>query len=269
MDPVMITIGSLEVKWYSITMLMGIILGIGLFLREGKRFNFNKDFLFNLAFWSIIFGLIGARLYYVIFKFSLYQDDLLSIFKIWEGGLAIHGGIIFAIITIIIYSKKYKVNYVKIFDMAIVPLLLGQAIGRWGNFFNNEAYGSIISYARLQELHVPEFIINGMMINGNYYHPTFFYESLWCFLGFVIVLVLRRIKYVKYGQLTAFYLIWYGIGRFFIESLRTDSLMIGGFKTAQIISIIMVIIGVVATMIISRKGKYEDLYNAEADVVRF
>lgn len=269
MNPVMISLGSLEIKWYSFLILFSAILGISLFLKEGKRFKFNKDFLFNLAFWTIIFGLIGARLYYVIFKWPLYSSNLRDIFKIWEGGLAIHGGIIFGLLTIIIYSRKYDTNFVKITDMATVPILLAQAIGRWGNFFNSEAYGSLTSYARLKELRIPEWIIQGMKINGQYYHPTFLYESLWCLVGLLIILILRRSKYLKYGQLTSLYLIWYGVGRFFIENLRTDSLMLGGFKVAQVISITMIVIGVLATLILSRKGKFEDLYNAEADVIKF
>lgn len=269
MNPVMFKLGNIEIMWYSFLMFIAILFGIILFRKESKRFKFNQDFIFNVAFWSIVFGFIGARLYYVLFRFELYQHDLLSILKVWEGGLAIHGGILFGLITIILYSKKYNINYTKILDMSVVPLILAQAIGRWGNFFNSEAYGSIVSVAKLRELRIPEFIINGMYINGNYYHPTFYYEFLWCIIGFIILLVIRRIKTVKYGIPTSFYLIWYGIGRFVIEKMRMDSLMLGNIKAAQVVSITMIIIGVIMFLILSRRGKYENLYNKEESSILF
>ena len=269
MNPVLISIGPLEIRWYSILILAAVLIGISLFMKEGKKFNISKDFLFNLAFWTIVFGILGARLYYVIFNWSEYANDLLSIFKIWNGGLAIHGGLIFGFITMFVYCKKYKVDLFKITDMAVVPVILGQAIGRWGNFFNSEAHGAVTSLTRLQELHIPNFIIEGMEIGGLYYHPTFFYESLWCLIGFIILLIVRRIKYLKVGQLTCIYLMWYSFGRFFIESMRTDSLMLGGFKAAQILSIILFVGALLYLMILSRKGKFEDLYNTESKNIRF
>lgn len=269
MNPVLVTIGPLQIKWYSVLILLGVIIGISMIIKEGKKFNISKDFLFNLSFWTIVFGIIGARLYYVIFNWSDYSNDLVSIFKIWNGGLAIHGGLIAGFITMFIYCKKYNANLLKITDIAVVPVILAQAIGRWGNFFNSEAHGAVTSLTHLQELHILNFIIEGMKIGGLYYHPTFFYESLWCILGFIILLVVRRFKYIKIGQLTCIYLMWYSVGRFFIESLRTDSLMLGGFKAAQIVSIILFIIGLIILMILSRKGKFEDLYNSEEQNIRF
>ena len=238
-------------------------------IKEGKKFNISSDFLFNMAFWTIVFGIIGARLYYVIFNWSDYSYDLMSIFKIWNGGLAIHGGLIAGFITMYIYTKRYKFNVLRITDLAVVPVILGQAIGRWGNFFNSEAHGAVTSVAHLRSLHIPEFIIEGMQIGGLYYHPTFLYESIWCLIGFVILLIIRRVKYLKIGQLTCVYLMWYSIGRFFIESLRTDSLMLGGFKAAQIVSVILFIIALIIMMLLSRKGKFEDLYNSEEKNIRF
>ncbi len=269
MDSTLISIGNIDIKWYSILILIGIVLAICLIINEGKRFKFNTDFLFNLSFWTIIFGFIGARLYFVVFEFHLFENNLLSIFKIWEGGLAIHGGVLFGAITMLIYCKKYNARLTKVFDMVVPGLLLAQAIGRWGNFFNQEAYGSVTTRAALEGFHIPEFIIDGMYINNNYYHPTFLYESLLCLLCFLIIIIIRRFKYIKVGQITAIYLMWYGVVRFFIESLRTDSLMFGGFKVAQIISILMFILGLGITMISSRKSKFEDLYNSEDDVVYF
>lgn len=270
MNPIMVNIFGIEIRWYSFLLLFGIVVGIIILIREGKRYNFSKDFLFNLAFWVIIVGFISARMYYVIFNYEYYIHDPISILKIWEGGLAIHGGLLGGFITLILYCRHYNARTLKITDMISIPLLLGQAIGRWGNFFNGEAHGSATTLLNLQSKHIPEFIIDGMYINGVYYHPTFFYESLWCILGVFLLLVVKKYKYLKVGQLTSIYLMWYSFGRFFIESLRTDSLMLGGFKVAQLVSIALFIIGLLIFMILSRKSKFEDLYReAKGDAIRF
>lgn len=261
MDREIFGIGGFSIKWYSVLLLIAIFVGIFWLIKEGTKHKYPKDFLFNMCFWAVIFGFIGARAYYVIFNWKIYAADPVSIFKIWEGGLAIHGGLIAGFITIVLYCKKYKVRLFKLVDMAVPGVMLAQAIGRWGNFFNGEAHGGVVLRSTLENLHIPEFIINGMYINGNYYHPTFFYESLWCLLGFIVLVLVRKYKYLKVGGLTCIYLIWYSIGRFFIESMRTDSLMLGGFKVAQIVSIVLFIIGILGLMIQSRKGKFEDLYS--------
>lgn len=270
MNKYLVQFGSFGIRWYSIMILLGVIFGLLLLYKEGKRFNMNKDFLFNLLFWVVIFGIVGARAYYVIFNFDYYKNDLSSIFKIWESGLAIHGGIIAGFITLVLYCKKYNARIFKMTDMCVVPLILAQAIGRWGNFFNQEAFGSVTSYESLKAMHIPEFIIEGMNIGGKYMTPTFLYESLWCLVGFLILLIIRRFKYLKIGQLTSVYMMWYGFGRFFIERLRSDSLLIGGFKVAQLVSIMLFVIGAFAFMILSRRSKFENLYNEEnADNVLF
>jgi phosphatidylglycerol:prolipoprotein diacylglycerol transferase len=259
----MFNLFGIDIRWYSVLLLIAVIFGIYTLISEGKKYEYSKDFLFNLAFWVIIFGFIGARIYYVIFNYDMYQNDPISILKIWEGGLAIHGGIIFGFITLVLYSRKYKANILKVTDMAAPSLLLGQAIGRWGNFFNSEAHGGATTLVALKSKHIPSFVINGMYINGVYYEPTFFYESLWCLVGLIILLIIRHYKYLKVGQLTGFYLMWYSVGRFFIESMRTDSLMLGGFKVAQIVSILLFAIGLAIVMIKGRKSRFEDLYSEE------
>ncbi len=260
MNPIMFSLGSFEIKWYSFFLLIAVFLGITLLILESKKFNYSKDLIFNMAFWTIIFAFLGARIYYVIFNWSVYANDPLSIFKVWEGGLAIHGGLICGIITIYLYTKKHHLNFIKIIDMATLPVIIGQAIGRWGNFFNMEAHGKMVSKAFLQKLHLPNFIIEGMNINGTYYHPTFFYESLWCLLGALIIILIRKNPKIKNGFQTAFYLMWYSIGRFFIESLRTDSLMLSSFKVAQIISVILFIIAIGIFIYLAKQNKNENLY---------
>lgn len=261
MNPIMFTIFGIEIKWYSFLILIGIIIGILLIEKEAKRFNIDKDTIFNMCFYAIIFGILGARLYYVLFNMSYYRYNILEIFAIWNGGLAIHGGLIAGVITIYIYASKKHINVLKLLDMAVPAVILAQAIGRWGNFFNSEAHGFAVSYTELKNLFVPEFIIKGMNIGGIYYLPTFYFESLWCILGFIILIIIRRLKYVKTGTMTCVYLMWYSFGRFFIESWRTDSLMIGGFKVAQILSTILFISSFIYLIYLYKKGKYEILYN--------
>ena len=269
MDRYIFSIGDVNIEWYSVLIVIGAILAIIMIIREAKRYGYPKDFVFNMCFWTIIVGIIGARLYYVLFNLDLYTN-IVDVFKIWEGGLAIHGGIIFGLITCFLYCKKYKVRTVRMVDFIVPALLLAQAIGRWGNFFNGEAHGAVTSLGALQDLHIPNFIIEGMNIGGVYYQPTFLYESLSCLLGVIVILIVRRLKITKVGQPTAIYLMWYGLGRFFIETMRTDSLMLGGFKVAQIVSVIMIIVGLIVIMITGRKGRYEDLYDQdEQETIKF
>lgn len=266
MNPILLDLGVIKIYWYSAMIFLGLLIGGWLILKEAERFNISEDFIVNLFFFTIPIAVIGARLYYVLFNWDYYSVNMSAIFMIWEGGLAIHGGMLFGLLWIIFYTKKYKVNTFRILDMIVIGLIIGQAIGRWGNFFNGEAHGTATTLEHLQSLHIPEFIINGMNIGGTYYLPTFLYESIWCLLGFIILLVIRRLKYIKIGQTTAVYLIWYGIGRFIIEGMRTDSLMIGNFRQAQIISIIMVILGIVIFILKGKGSKLDNQYNKMGDI---
>ena len=269
MDRYLLTIGDLKIEWYSVLILVGALIAITMILKEAKRYGYSSDFAFNMCFWGILSGIIGARVYYVLFNLNLYHS-FWDACKIWEGGLAIHGGLIVGIIVIILYCRKYHVRTIRMLDFAAPAVMLAQAIGRWGNFFNSEAHGAATTLEHLQSLHIPKFIIDGMNIGGVYYHPTFLYESLWCIVGVILILVVRRLKITKVGQPFALYLLWYGFGRFLIESMRTDSLMLGGFKMAQIVSVIMVLFGLFIVMISSRKGRYEDLYEQDNNqVIRF
>lgn len=261
MNPVLIDLGFIKIYWYSIMILLGLFIGGSLIIKESKRFKIPENYMINLILYTIVFGIIGARLYYVIFNWSYYSNNIIDIFKVWEGGLAIHGGLIFGLITIIIYTKKYGIKPFRMLDIVVVGLIIGQSIGRWGNFFNGEAHGGATTLEFLQSLMLPNFIINGMNIHGVYYHPTFLYESLWCLIGFIILLIFRKRKYNKIGQTTGLYLVWYGIGRFFIESMRTDSLMLGNLKMAQIVSILFVVIGIIIIILKSRGSKMVNRYN--------
>lgn len=269
MDRYIFSLGRFKVEWYSTLILIGAIIAIILVKKEARRYKYDGDFVFNLCFWAIVYGIVGARLYYVLFNLN-YYTNFVDIFKVWQGGLAIHGGMFVGLIVIIIYCKKYKVRAIRMLDFIAPALFLAQAIGRWGNFFNSEAHGAATSLVHLQNLHIPQFIIDGMYIEGVYYTPTFLYESIWCLIGFILILIVRRLKITKVGQPFALYLMWYGLGRFFIEAMRTDSLMLGGFKAAQIVSIIMVFVGLFIIMVTGRKGRYEDLYDQDDNqVIKF
>lgn len=263
MNKIAINLGPLTITWYSICILTGIIVAAILIVKEAKKFNISSNFVTNLIFWCVIFGIVGARIYYVLFNLDYYSASPLEVIKIWNGGLAIHGGIIGGVITLILYCRKYNVNPLRMADIAAPSVLVAQALGRWGNFFNSEAHGGIVSKSFLQSLHIPNFIIKGMHINGNYYHPTFLYESLLCIVGFIILMIYRKTKNNKVGNTISLYLVWYGVIRFFIESLRTDSLMLGSLKMAQVISIIMIIIGIV--MFVITKLKNDNYNNKNTD----
>lgn len=245
MNPIFLDLGTIKIYWYTIIIFLGFLLGGTLALKNAKKENISEDFITNYFFYLIPIAIIGARLYYVLFNLDYYSNNLLDIFKIWEGGLAIHGGVIASLIFTIYYTKKYSIDTFKILDIMVVSLILGQAIGRWGNFMNNEAYGPVTTLETLKNLHIPQFIIDGMHINGNYYHPTFLYESLWCLIGFLILLFMKKSRAFKKGSTFSTYLIWYGIGRFLIESLRQDSLYFGTLRVAQLVSILGIIIGVI------------------------
>lgn len=265
MGSIFLDLGVIKIYWYSIIMFIAIFVGGALALRESKRWKIPEEFMINLFFFLIPLSIIGARCYFVAFNWSYYSENVIDIFKIWEGGLAIHGALIVGLFWLIHYSKKYKVNTLRLLDILVVSLLIGQVIGRWGNFFNGEAYGPATTFESLKNLFIPNFIIEGMNIDGIYHQPTFLYESIWCLVGFLIILFVRRYRYIKIGQTAAFYLMWYGVGRFFIESLRQDSLMLSNIKIAQIISIIMFVSGVILYIVRSRGSRFDNQYNDEVN----
>lgn len=244
-DPVAFELGPISVAWYGIIIVSAMILAISLTVKEAEKRGISEDFIVDMAFWLLPLGIIGARLYYVLFELDVYLQDPIRIFYIWEGGLAIYGGIIAGVLTIYYMAQKEKIPVLLITDILVPYVLLAQAIGRWGNFINQEAHGGEVSRQFLENLHLPQFIIEQMNINGTYYHPTFLYESLWSLLGVGVILLIRnRKKLLLRGEATAAYMIWYGVGRFFIEGMRTDSLYIGSLRASQILSLVLVIAGI-------------------------
>ena len=255
MSRVAFSIFGIEIYWYALIILFGMLMAFFIIEREAKKEKINKDFIDNLIFYSVIIGIIGARLYYVLFNLNYYLENPAEIIMIHNGGLAIHGGLITGALFVIYYSKKKKENVIKIFDIISPAIILAQSIGRWGNFINKEAYGSVTSLSFLEKIHVPNFVIKNMYIEGNYYLPTFFFESILCFIGFIILMIIRRKKKDKIGLVSGIYLIFYGIIRFFIEHFRTDSLLLFNFKIAQIVSILFIVVGIIFIYYSNKKSK--------------
>lgn len=258
MQRVAFRIFNVDIYWYSICILIGIILAYLIISKESKKHEISNEFISNTIFYTVIIGVIGARIYYVIFNLDYYINNPQEILMIRNGGLAIHGGIIFGLLFNYFNCKKYKINFLKIMDIFVPGVIVAQAIGRWGNFFNSEAHGGIVTYKILKKMFIPNFIIKGMKIDGIYYYPTFYFESLWCILGFILMKLIQKNKKLNIGIITSFYFIWYSFGRFFIELLRTDSLMLFSIKVAQLVSIIGIIIGI--SIIIYSNKKNEKYY---------
>ncbi|MDD4689712.1 MAG: prolipoprotein diacylglyceryl transferase [Eubacteriales bacterium] len=224
-----------DVYWYGIIIGLGVMLALIYALYEARRVGFDTNALLDVVIYGILFGIIGARTYYVIFNITQY-DSFWDIFKIWEGGIAIYGGLIGSLTAAYIYCKKKNQNFLLLLDVVSVPFLIGQAIGRWGNFVNREAFGGETTLPWRMTIYNEI----GKLVSV---HPTFLYESLWNVVG-IVVLVLYR-KHKKFtGELFAMYITWYGLGRIWIEGLRTDSLMLGPIRVSQLVALASIGFGV-------------------------
>jgi len=241
-NPIAFEIGFLQVRWYGIIFTLAIITGTYIAYRLAARTELDPDHILDMVIFIIPAALIGARLYYVAFQWAEYKYDPLSILAVWHGGLAVHGGIIFGMLALLWYVKRYGLSLWNTADVLAPGLVLGQSIGRWGNFFNQEAHGGIVSKEFISSF--PVFIQQQMYIAGQFYNPTFLYESTWDFIVFGVLMYCWGRRRVP-GDITLLYFVLYSIGRFFIEGLRTDSLMLGPFRVAQTISLVLVIAGIV------------------------
>ncbi|WP_407270715.1 prolipoprotein diacylglyceryl transferase [Radiobacillus sp. PE A8.2] len=251
LNNVFLHLGFFTVYWYGVIIATGAFLGLWLATRESDRLGLKKDLFVDLIVFAIPIAIISARIYYVVFEWENYVGGpWWDVFAIWEGGIAIHGALIGSVITAIIFARVRKVSFWQLADIAAPSLILGQAIGRWGNFMNQEAHGRAVSEAYYNNFmqYLPDFITNQMCIGGTMYHPTFLYESFWNILVLIFLLVLRRYN-PRRGVVFLSYAIAYSIGRYFIEGMRTDSLyIVGELRTAQVISIVLVV-GCIGLMI--------------------
>ncbi|MDF1495129.1 prolipoprotein diacylglyceryl transferase [Caproiciproducens sp. CPB-2] len=247
-NPVAFSIGSLTVRWYGVIIAVGFLLAFLYVMASCKKFNMDQDRLIDAVIVGIIGGIIGARAYYVIFDTSdQYLRNPISALYIWEGGLGIYGGIIGGLLCGALIAKLRKISVPAMLDLASLGFLIGQTIGRWGNFVNQEAFGreTTLPWGMVSE--------NTSAIANGPVHPCFLYESLWCLLGFVLLHIFSR-RFRRYdGQVFLGYLIWYGVGRFFIEGLRTDSLItpVIPLRVSQVVAVITVLTGI-ALLIVFR-----------------
>ncbi|SOC17004.1 phosphatidylglycerol:prolipoprotein diacylglycerol transferase [Ureibacillus xyleni] len=254
-DPVAFSFGPIKVRWYGILIALGIVLAYFIGQREAVKRGLPENFLADLLIWAIPISILSARIYYVIMKWEYYGTNPGKIIQIWNGGIAIHGALIGAVITAYFFCRSKGVSFLKVADIAAPSILIGQIVGRWGNFMNQEAFGGPVSREFLENLMLPNWIIEQMYIKelGTYVHPTFLYESVWNLIGLIILISLRKVNLHR-GEIFFSYMIWYSIGRFFIEGMRTDSLyLIGELRSAQVVSILSILIGLVA--IIYRRWK--------------
>ncbi|MFP3125195.1 MULTISPECIES: prolipoprotein diacylglyceryl transferase [Bacillaceae] len=253
LDRVALQLGPFPIYWYGLIIGSGVLLGLWLAVRESERRGLPKDTFVDVVLFAVPIAILCARAYYVLFEWSYYSANPSQIINIRQGGLAIHGGLIGAMITGVVFARMRGLSFWKLTDIAAPSILLGQAIGRWGNFMNQEAHGGEVTRGFLEGLHLPDFIINQMYIDGVYYQPTFLYESLWNFAGVIVLLLLRKAN-LRRGELFLTYLIWYSAGRFFIEGLRTDSLMLGPLRIAQVMSIVLIVLAIVLIFVRRKMG---------------
>lgn len=239
---IFVSFGSFKITWYAVLILTGAFLGYGLAQRTMKKWGYAKEVLEDYFLPMLIVSILGARAYYVIFEWGYYSQNLGEIIAIWHGGLAIHGGLIAGFIFSYFYFKKKNIDFLRMVDVIFPSVMIGQIFGRWGNFMNQEAFGGIVPESFYD--HFPSFIKNMMYINGAYHAPTFLYESVGNLIGFLFIyFIFRKYLYRHRGDCGFMYLVWYGCIRFFIEGMRTDSLMIGPLRIAQIVSICFVVVG--------------------------
>ncbi len=241
-DPVAFTVFGFDIRWYGILITVGIVVATAISMYRAPRHGISPDRVLDVIIWSVPIGIVGARAYYVFFQWDNYAGDLKSILNIRQGGLAIHGGLIFGIGTAVILCLLWRIRPFNLMDLVLPCVALAQAIGRWGNFFNSEAHGG------------PTDLPWGILVDGVKVHPTFLYESLWCLLLFVVLSVIDRHRTFE-GQVACLYGILYSLERFFVESLRTDSLMLGGLKQAQVISLVIIAVCAVLYVVLYKKSR--------------
>ncbi|GAB2025487.1 prolipoprotein diacylglyceryl transferase [Lactovum odontotermitis] len=235
-------LGPFEIHWYAIIIVSGVVLAVWLAMREAPKKKIDSEAVIDFILIAFPLAIVGARLYYVIFQWPYYSQHPGEIIAIWDGGNAIYGSLIAGFITLLIFCY-YKLIKVRDFlDIAVPGVLVAQAIGRWGNFVNQEAYGAIVKSLN----YLPDFIRKQMFIDGHYRQPTFLFESIGTLSGFILILIFRhRLKFLKSGDIFAFYLVWYGFVRVVVEGMRTDSLMLGPARVSQWLSGLLILVGIV------------------------
>ncbi|GFH42385.1 prolipoprotein diacylglyceryl transferase [Lactococcus hodotermopsidis] len=249
-NPTAFELGPFEIRWYALCIVTGVIVAVLLAMKEAPSKKIKPDDVLDFILIAFPVAILGSRLYYVLFELGYYRQHPAEIFAVWHGGLAIYGGLLAGGVVLVIFSYYKLIAPLDLLDIAIPGVLIAQAMGRWGNFFNQEAFGRTVNSLN----YLPEFIKSQMFIDGSYRTPTFLYESTWNIFGFAVIMIFRhRIKKLKSGDIFAFYLVWYGIGRSVIEGMRTDSLMLGNIRVSQALSLILILVGMLFAIFNHRK----------------
>ncbi|MGX6961339.1 prolipoprotein diacylglyceryl transferase [Vagococcus xieshaowenii] len=261
-NPVAFKLFGLEIRWYALIIVSGIVIAGWLATRESKKMGYKDDDIVDFMLWALPLSIVGARLYYVLFEWSYYSQHPSEILNIRNGGLAIYGGLITGALVTYFFTRSRYYSMWKFLDIATPGVIIAQAIGRWGNFTNHEAFGGDTTRRFLESLHLPNVIIDNMKIEGIYRQPTFLYESVWNVIGFILLMVLRRKKDLfRQGEVALSYVMWYSFGRFFVEGMRTDSLyLFGNIRVSQALSALL-FVGAIIMMIYRRKVVKPSLYN--------
>lgn len=258
----------LEVRWYGVIIMIGAVLAAWLVSRRAQQRGFDSEHVWNQLMLGLVLGIIGARIYYVIFEWERFAGNIWAMINLTTGGLAIHGGIIGGILSVVLYTRRQKLPFWAWMDVCVPGLLLAQGIGRWGNFFNQEAYGQPTTLGfgvRIDSIYrLPPYNDLQLYPPNTLFHATFLYESVWNIIGVGLLLLLAQRfgatvppqrRWLRDGDLVFFYFIYYSLGRFWIEGLRTDSLYLGPLRTAQVVSLILILVGVVALVINHRRSR--------------
>jgi len=258
LNPIALRLGPIQVHWYGVIIASAVVIAVALAVQEGQKRGIRPDDIYDMILWALPFTLIAARAYYVAFQWSYYSQNPGEIIRIWDGGIAIYGGLIGAGIVVAWFCRSRFIPTWLMLDIAAPTVIMGQGIGRWGNFMNQEAFGRVTSLSFLQGLHLPNWLIGQLYILGAYRQPPFLYESVWDILGFVLLMVTRhKANLYKQGDVFLAYVAWYAFGRFFTEGMRTDSLMLFNvIRVSQALSVVL-FLGSIG-LLIWRRHHYPD-----------
>lgn len=262
LDPVAFHLFSKPIYWYGIIIATTVLVAYMLADYEATKRGLKKDTMLDLLLMALPIAFVFARAYYVVFRWDYYSEHPSEIVAIWDGGIAIYGGLLGGFLVLYLFARQRGIKIIKMLDIIAPSLLVGQMLGRWGNFFNHEAYGEAVSREFLESRFIPNFIIENMYIDGAYRQPTFLYESLWCFVALVILLLIRN--KLAQSEVFAWYLILYGAERFIVEGMRTDSLYIGALRISQVVSLVFVIGSLVYLIVLNTKYKDKKILYRES-----
>ncbi len=261
-NPIAFHLFTKPIYWYGIIIATTVLVAYLMAEHEATKRGLPKDTMLDLLLMALPVAFIFARAYYVVFRWDYYSKHKDEIIAIWDGGIAIYGGLLGGFIMLYFFARKRKIKIIKLLDIIAPSLLVGQMLGRWGNFFNHEAYGETVSRGYLENRFIPKFIVDNMYIEGAYRQPTFLYESVWCLIAVVILIIIRN--RLAQSEVFALYIILYGVERFIVEGMRTDSLYLGSLRVSQVLSLVFVIGSLIYLIVLNTKYKNKKILYKES-----